>query len=123
MRFLALMMILLVPQSALAQADRPQYPAASLQSARQHSSCAVSVPIDPNGDRRVTFVIDCVSGEPLPIPDFDGLTGCRIEPSLVPPDAGRRLDTSAVRLAGTCTLLGEVDGRLGRIEHGSMRGE
>ncbi len=123
MRLLAFLLIVFVPHAAFAQSDRPQYPAASVPSARQHSSCAVSVPVEPNSSRRVTFVIDCVSGAPLPIPDFDGLSGCSVEPSLVPPEAGRRLDTSAVRLAGECSLLGNVDGRLGRFEHGAMRGE
>ena len=123
MRLITLLMIVLVPQAAFAQTERPQYPAASVSSARNHTSCAVSVPVEPNSSRRVTFAIDCVTGSPLPIPDFDGLSGCAIEPTLVPPEAGRRLDTSAVRLNGECTLLGNVNGRLGRIEHGSMRGD
>ena len=123
MRLIALLMIVLVPQSAFAQSAQPQYPAASVSSARQHPSCAVSVPMTPNGSLRLTFAIDCVTGTPLPVPDFDGLSGCMVEPTLVPPEAGRRLDVSAVRLAGECEWLGDVDGRLGRIEHGSMRGE
>ena len=123
MRFLAMLTIALMPLPAVAQSDRPQHPAAPVQSARQHPSCAVSVAVEPNGDRRVTFVIDCVSGDPLPIPDFDGLEGCGVENSIVPPEAGRRLDMSAVRLSGECELLGDVTGRLGRIEHGSMRSE
>lgn len=123
MRLLALLMIVLVPQTASAQSEQPQYPAASVSSARQHPSCAVSAPMTPNGSLRLTFAIDCVTGIPLPVPDFDGLSGCTVEPTLVPPEAGRRLDISAVRLSGECEWLGDVDGRLGRIEHGSMRGE
>ena len=123
MRPLALILLALMPLSAAAQSDRPQLPAASIQSAARHTSCAVSVPLDATGRRRVTFVIDCVSGEPLPIPGFDGLAGCRVQPELVPPEAGRRLDTSAVRLGGECALLGQAEGRIGRIEHGSMQAE
>ena len=76
----ALILMVLLPNVVLAQSDGPQRPSAAIQSASQHPSCAVSVPIEPSGGRRVTFVIDCVSGEPSPIPGFDGLTGCRINP-------------------------------------------